>query len=31
MQAIDQSRLQALFNFARELVAEYDQTLTKVR
>lgn len=31
MQAIDQSRLQALFNFARELVAEYDQSLTKVR
>lgn len=31
LQAIDQSRLQALFNFARELVAEYDQSLTKVR
>ncbi|MBI3244092.1 MAG: hypothetical protein HYZ49_17555 [Chloroflexi bacterium] len=31
MQAIDQARLQAVFNLARELVAEYDQTLTKVR
>jgi len=31
MQAIDQARLQAIFNLVRELVAEYDQTLTKVR
>ena len=31
MQAIDQSRLQALFNLVREFVAEYDQSLTKVR
>jgi predicted nucleic acid-binding Zn-ribbon protein len=31
MQAIDQARLQALFNIVREFVAEYDQTLTKVR
>jgi chromosome segregation ATPase len=31
MQAIDQSRIQALYNVIREFVAEYDQTLTKVR
>ena len=31
IQAIDQARMQAIFNLVRELVAEYDQTLTKVR
>jgi hypothetical protein len=31
MQAIDQSRVQALYNVIREFVAEYDQSLTKVR
>lgn len=31
MQAIDQSRLQAIYTLIRELMAEYDQTLTKVR
>ncbi len=31
MQAIDQSRIQALYNVVREFVAEYDQTLTKAR
>jgi len=31
MQAIDQARLQSFYNFVRELVAEYDQSLTKVR
>ena len=31
MQAIDQSRLQALFQLIREGLAEYDQTMTKVR
>ncbi|MBI5829439.1 MAG: hypothetical protein HZB20_07845 [Chloroflexi bacterium] len=31
LQALDQARLQSLFNVVRELLAEYDQTLTKVR
>ena len=31
MQAADQSRLQALFQLIREGLAEYDQTMTKVR
>jgi chromosome segregation ATPase len=31
MQAIDQARLQSIYNLVRELVAEYDQSLTKVR
>jgi chromosome segregation ATPase len=31
MQAIDQSRIQSLYNVIREFVAEYDQSLTKVR
>lgn len=31
MQAIDQVRLQSIYNLVRELVAEYDQSLTKVR
>jgi len=31
MQAIDQARLQALYTLLREQMAEYDQSLTKVR
>jgi chromosome segregation ATPase len=31
MQAIDQSRLQSIYTLIREIMAEYDQTLTKVR
>jgi len=31
LQALDQARLQSIFNVVRELLAEYDQTLTKVR
>jgi uncharacterized protein YukE len=31
MQAIDQSRLQAIYGLIRELMAEYDQTLVKAR
>jgi len=31
MQAIDQARLQSIYALIRELMAEYDQTLTKVR
>lgn len=31
MQAVDQARLQALYTLLREQMAEYDQTLTKVR
>ena len=30
LQAIDQARLQAIYTLIRELMAEYDQTLTKV-
>lgn len=31
MQAIDQARLQSIYGLIRELMAEYDQTLTKAR
>nr|MBI2903629.1 hypothetical protein [Chloroflexota bacterium] len=31
LQALDQARLQSIFNLMREFLAEYDQTLTKVR
>ncbi|MBI3177665.1 MAG: hypothetical protein HYZ35_06715 [Chloroflexi bacterium] len=31
LQALDQARLQSTFNLMREFLAEYDQTLTKVR
>ncbi len=31
MQAIDQARLQSIYTLIRELMAEYDQTLTKAR